>query len=223
MAEDLPIVFEDYPPYEYFEDGEIKGVNMDLIREAFSRMGVTVYFEPRPWKRAIYQLKTGEILALSSGFRTPEREKFGVFPDSPLAEETNVMMALKGRDVEIEFIDDLHNYTIGVVSSYVYGKAFDDLVGLKKKEVQSTHQLVKMLLNRRVDVVVGSQEVLRHLLRKQEKLDQVEVLYKLNSEPLYLFFSRARGQEAESLARRFSKAIKAMKRDGTFDAIKSRY
>ena len=125
--------------------------------------------------------------------------------------------------MEIDFIDDLHNYSVGVVSSYVYGKAFDDLVGLEKKEAQSTHQLVKMLLNRRVDVVVGSENVLRYLLKKQGKLDQVEVLYKLNSEPLYLFFSRARGQEAKDLAQRFSKAIWSMKKDGTFDGIKARY
>ncbi|BCS88666.1 amino acid ABC transporter substrate-binding protein [Pseudodesulfovibrio sediminis] len=222
-AHDLLVVFEDYPPYEYVEHSEVKGINIDLAREAFRRMGVTPSFEPRPWKRGLYQLKTGEILALSSGFKTPEREKIAIFPDSPLAAETNVVLALKNSRKSIKSLDELHSLRIGVVRDYAYGKEFDDMVGLKKIFAKSMTQLIDMLQNKRVDVILASQEVSQHLLKKSGELDDVEVLYTLSREPLYLFFSRIHGPESQKLADQFSAAVQSMKEDGTFAAIKARY
>lgn len=219
----LPIVFEDYPPYEYVEDGQVKGINMDLIREAFRRMGIRPFFEPRPWKRALYELEHGEILALSSGFKTPRRETFAIFPEEPLSMETNVVAALAVSGVKVESLDDLRGLRVGVVREYVYGHEFDSMHGLDKVKTNSTHQMVKMLLGQRMDVIIGNRMVIRHILKDLGKLAHVKFVYEIGSEPLYLFFSRSRGNLARDLARDFDKAIREMREDGTFSAIEAKY
>lgn len=219
----LPIVFEDYPPYEYIEGGEIRGMNMDIIREAFKRMGVRASFEPRPWKRALFQLKNGEILALSSGFRTSDREQFAVFPDAPLGMETNVIIARTGSDVTIRSLEDLKSLTLGVVREYAYGEPFDSMRGLTKIKAQSSQQLLRMLVNGRMDVAIGNKAVFRYLAKKTNVLNRYKVLLEVGSEPLYLMFSKARGAKATDLARDFGVAVNAMIKDGTFRRIVDRY
>lgn len=218
----LPIVFENYPPYEYVEDGEVKGINMDLIREAFRRMGVQPFFEPRPWKRAMLELERGDILALSSGFRTPERELFALFSE-PLAMETNVVAALTVSGVEVNSLEDLRDLRVGVVSEYVYGGGVEDMRGLDKIETKSSQQLVVMLLNQRVDVAIGNKAVFRHVARQLGQLPHIRFAHEIGSEPLRLMFSREHGEVAEEYLRDFNKALSAMRKDGTFDAIVGKY
>ncbi len=219
----LPIVFEQYPPYEYMEDGQVKGINMDLIREAFRRMGVTPVFEPRPWKRGLLELKTGDILALSSGFRTPERETFAFFPSEPLAMEVNVVATLRGSGVKVASLSDLSGLSVGVVREYEYGPEFDALRGIQRVETNSSHQLLRMLLNGRMDAAVGNRAVFDHLAGKMGRRGELSYDCEIGRGALYLFFSRARGAEAKALSRSFGEAVRAMREDGTFAAIEAKY
>lgn len=219
----LPIVFEDYPPYEFVEEGEVKGMNLDIIREAFKRMGIKAYFEPRPWKRAIYQLKTGEILALSSGFKTKEREDFVIFPDAPLSVEIVTVVVRKGREFSVKSLEDLRGMKLGVVQEYVYGEPFDSMTGLNKVRAKSSHQLIRLLLEGRVDAAIGNKAVFRYVAQKKGKLDQLKFVYEVGREPLYLMFSKERGARSVNLARDFGIVVKEMIKDGTFAAIESEY
>lgn len=219
----LPIVFEDYPPYEYVEEGEVKGMNMEIIREAFRRMGIKPYFEPRPWKRAVLQLKNGEILALSSGFMTEERKKFVEYPSTPLCMETNMVIVRAGSGLVINSLDNLRPLRLGVVQGYVYGEPFDSMTGLNKIMAKSSHQLLRMILEGRVDAVVGNMAVFTYLAGKQDRLNEIDFIYEVSSEPLYLMFSKAQGPRAMKLARAFSIAVKGMIKDGTFAVIQAKY
>ncbi len=217
------IHFEDYPPYEYLENGEVKGVNVELMREAFRRMDVTPTFEPMPWKRAVYELKNGGILALASGFKTPDREVFAFFPSEPLAMENVVVVAPAVSGVEVNSLEDLRGLTVGVVREYAYGHVFDTMNDLNKVEAASNPQLLKMLLSHRMDVVIMNKAVARAAAQKIHALPHIRFVYAVNSEPLYLLFSRAREFEAVEMARDFGKALKEMRKDGTYADIESRY
>lgn len=219
----LTIVFEDYPPYEYVQDNKVKGINMDITREAFKRMGVTVSFEPRPWKRALLELKQGEILALSSGFINEERLEFAIFPSEPLAMEVNVIAVKKDSDMQVKALGDLAGHSVGVVREYTYGQTFDTLKGYQRVEANSMHQLVDMLLNNRMDAMIGNRDVIRHIAKETGRMDDIKFIYEVGRAPLYLFFSRMRGKEAADLAAAFGKTIKGMHADGTFEAIQKKY
>ena len=223
VAQELLVVFEDYPPYEYLEDGVVKGVNIDIVREAFRRMGVTPTFETRPWKRALAELEYGDIIALSSGFKVPGRETYAIFPSEYLTMVTNVIIALSASGVKIKSLEDLRGLTIGVIREYSYGHEFDSMEGLTKVEASSNLQLLKMLLNQRMDVILGSRSGMKFMAERMGKLANIKFLYEVGSEPLYLFFSRAHGKKAEELSHDFGQAIRSMRKDGTFKLIVDNY
>ncbi len=48
----IELVTLQYPPYEYEEDGEVKGIAVDIITEGFTRLGYEVDITLYPWTRA---------------------------------------------------------------------------------------------------------------------------------------------------------------------------
>lgn len=218
------VVYEAYPPYEMLDrDGVITGIHIDMAREAFRRMGDSVKFEARPWRRALQDIRTGDAFAASSGFRIPEREEYAFYPDEPLSDEVTVIAANKVSGVEVNSLEDLRGLTVGVVSGYVYGHGFEELDGLKKEYSNSNDLLLKKLFNFRVDVIIGNRDVLRYLTREQDRSAHIRFVYEVGRQPLYLFFSKAFGMEAKRAAERFSEAIREMRRDGTVDRILRKY
>ncbi|SDA41396.1 MULTISPECIES: ABC transporter substrate-binding protein [unclassified Janthinobacterium] len=56
---------DDYPPYSYVENGQLKGIYTEIVREAAQAMPqYQVQLRPVPWKRGVLMLQTGEAFAL---------------------------------------------------------------------------------------------------------------------------------------------------------------
>jgi polar amino acid transport system substrate-binding protein len=56
---------DDYPPYSYVENGQLKGIYTQIVREAVQSMPqYAVQLRPVPWKRGLLMLQTGEAFAL---------------------------------------------------------------------------------------------------------------------------------------------------------------
>ena len=56
---------DDYPPYSYVENGQLKGIYTEIVREATQAMPqYAVQLRPVPWKRGLLMLQTGEAFAL---------------------------------------------------------------------------------------------------------------------------------------------------------------
>ena len=56
---------DDYPPYSYVDNGQLKGIYTEIVREAVQSMPqYAVQLRPVPWKRGVLMLQTGEAFAL---------------------------------------------------------------------------------------------------------------------------------------------------------------
>lgn len=64
-----------FPPFQYVEDDEVKGFDVDLIRAVADAVGIRVEFVPGPWHLIREQLEAGEIDAGASVLRTDERSE----------------------------------------------------------------------------------------------------------------------------------------------------
>ncbi|OBV36836.1 substrate-binding periplasmic protein [Janthinobacterium psychrotolerans] len=54
-----------YPPYSYVEDGQMKGIYTDILREALRAMPqYQVRLLPVPWKRGVLMMQAGDAFAL---------------------------------------------------------------------------------------------------------------------------------------------------------------
>lgn len=215
---------ENYAPISFEQNGEVKGISPDIIREAFKRIGYDASLQVLPWKRAQEMVKNGDADALFSPYKNAEREQIYSFPSVPLMEEQNVFMVRK--DSEIKFDGDvtkLSKYTIGTVDGYIAFKEYVDKGQAKVDYSGNMEQAIdKMLNNRGVDLVYNTNYIMYDTLKKMGKLDQVKELKPaVVVNPSYLAFTKKR--DFSELIQKFEKALTDMKADGTYQGIIDRY
>lgn len=73
-AEPVKIVTESFPPFNYLEDGEIRGVSTTIVRAAFERAEIPYEIILLPWKRAVRLMEDTPDVFIYTMARNPKRE-----------------------------------------------------------------------------------------------------------------------------------------------------
>lgn len=224
-AESLRIVTLHYPPYEYREDGRIKGIATELVREAFHRMNVEITIELLPWSEALDAVRTGKADAIYTAFKTKERKQFLTYPENMLVGQMTALFVLESANITYAGdLNALRDKTFSVVRKISYGDKFDAAVAAGKLKnfhiSMNGEESVDAFLSGKADILVSNELEARTILKKRNALHLVKMLEPpLQQVPSYLAFSKASGKA--HLADEFSDALDEMKRDGTYDTLLS--
>jgi len=227
FAAPLELVTLQYPPYEYEENGQAKGIAVEVIREAFSRMQQPITIKVIPWARAILKIEHGDADAIFTAYKTPERETFADYSSEILMPQVVSLFVKKNSPIVFDGdISKLNQYQFGAVRKMSYGKSFDTAV---KNGVLTNIQLVttgeqnfKKLLADRVDIVVSNKYGAVDILKQMNKFDMIKELSpELQSLPSYIAFSKKRNLAA--IRDKFDAILKQMKNDGSYDKIINSY
>ena len=115
--ENLTFYTEQLPPYNYQENGALKGFSVDLLEAITANMGTKVTREEVhlvPWTEGYQTVLTRNNTVLFTTARLPERE--GSFKwAGPVFAIPNVLFALPDREIVITGPESLKNYRIGVI------------------------------------------------------------------------------------------------------------
>ena len=84
------LVCEEYPPYQYSENGRVVGIHNDIVEEAAKNLGIKVEIILVPWPRALQMVKTGKADGIFSIFKTKEREEYLYFPKWGISKAKNI-------------------------------------------------------------------------------------------------------------------------------------
>ncbi len=148
---------DSYPPYSYKENNEAKGIYVDILKLAFSKMeNYEIIIKMIPWKRGLKYIKQGEAFALFPPYHDKDRLLWMIFSEPILKEEIIVF----GKDVNLKgktkWPDDFYGYTIGMNRGFtpygVGGAAFGDAYTagkIKIEEANTTEQNLKKLVRDR--------------------------------------------------------------------------
>lgn len=114
-----------YPPYSYVEDGQFKGIYVELIKIAAKQLApqYTVVLEPTPWKRGLKNLEEGKSLALFAPIYNKERSYISAY-STPLYRETVVLFctdAVMDKSPRT-FPEDFAGLTIGANLGFFLGE-----------------------------------------------------------------------------------------------------
>ncbi|MCJ8338681.1 MAG: transporter substrate-binding domain-containing protein [Pseudomonadales bacterium] len=226
-ARTLELVTLQYPPYIYREDGDIKGIAVQIIRESFRRMQQPIKITLLPWSRAIMRIRNGSADAIFTAYKNPDRETFADYSKAIVMPQIVSLFVLKDSSItwngNFQF---LTQYTIGVVRKVSYGKLFDQAVTdhtLGKIQYAGTgEQNMEKLLKGRFDVLVSNKYGALDILKKMGKSNQVKELSpEIQSVPSYIAFSKKRNLSA--IRDQFDSVFAAMKKDGTYEQIIQSY
>lgn len=217
-----------YFPFEYQENGKLKGIHIDLIQAVADELELTVKFESLPWARAVFDFKNGKYDAVSHISRTDEREAFAYFLEGNIISSANTYpVVLARRKNEIVFdgnLSSLFGYVIAVGKGYKYGTPFDEAHYLSKYEIPTPSQdvLTKLLRLERVDVIIGSKRNILQVHTEQE----LNKIYHVYEQPVatnysYLAFSKVRSNLA--IAKKFAAALKKYKASKSYNDLLEAY
>ncbi len=114
---DIEYITESYPPYNYEENGVVKGITVEILLAATKEVGQPLkrsQLKLRPWARGYRKALSGPMTMLFSMSRTDEREsKFQWV--GPILKNRVAVLAKKSSGINITSSDDLKKYSIGAV------------------------------------------------------------------------------------------------------------
>ena len=129
----------DFKPLAFQENNEIKGFDVDLIKEVAQRLGVNYTLKDMPFDFLLAQLQFNTIHVVAAGLsKTPERAEHVYFSDPYLIEDPLVVLVPAEKQGQVQSFDDLYNTTVIVNQGYTaeeYMKHFDTIELLRLSNV----------------------------------------------------------------------------------------
>jgi|GEM_PF-1446012 len=200
-------VEKDWEPYNFIQNGQVKGFTNDLIKNLSSYLGIDVEFvKGYPWKQYLSMLENDQIDIISNITKTKQRSKKFSFTEKSIL---NIKMSILSYD-DIQAIKQLENKKVAIVAGYYIEtflkQMYQNITIVTKNNVD---ELLEGLLNKEYDAVIEDYTVLNNKLNKlglQENLYNHIILDKNFSKPLYIAVSK----DNEILLSLLNKAFKHM-------------
>lgn len=224
MAEHFKAATAHWSPYAYEENGEVRGIAADILREIVKQTGDTVSFELVPAKRLhmLFEQKRIDInFADSPLWNESSKQPDYRFSQTFLTVREHVYISKK-HPIQADTIQQLEGKTVGITSGYYYDKleeAFDTGVIIKDEAPSNTSLIQKLLLGRNDAIIMDS--VLFNHLTQQLSLEsqQFKQTLLLSEAPLGLKFQNSKA----SALPKINQAIEKLIQQGIIERIVDSY
>ncbi|MCR8922255.1 transporter substrate-binding domain-containing protein [Dasania sp. GY-MA-18] len=214
-----------YAPFSWLQQGEVKGLQVDILTELFEkRLGIKTVHRAYPWKRAQWQVQTGQDDAMLTA-NTPERSLYThastevlipvnyyvyTYRDHPQLQE---MLAI----TDVEGFKQFH--LVEYLGGSLAGFSADDLQISMVPELDAA---LKFLAQRRADIFIESAQITEFNIKKMQldnNIVQVPFIVETNLRRLLISKQSPFAKKMQQI----DKAIAAMKADGTINRLQQKY
>ncbi len=221
-AQRLTIYTEVAPPFQYENpDGTLSGFSVDLVREIQRRVGNRDPIALVPWVRGYNEALTRPNVLLFAMDRSLERERSFQWV-GPIGEVDYWFFVKAGSPIVIRHLSDAKKVgLIGVYKEDIRDQALTRMGFTNLDRSVDQMVILRKLADGRIDALVDSQENMEQLT-KLAGLDMKDFrgAYAFQKTQTYLAFSNL---TTRNTVEAWRKALEAMKRDGTFEALFHKY
>ncbi len=208
-AKDLTYITEQFPPYNFQEEGKLQGISVDLIEMAWERMGENLNRSTiilLPWTEGYQRTLDEKNTVLFSTARLPQREQLFKWA-GPIGPIRNVLLAKKDKNLDISTAEDLKKYKIGAINEDSAVQMLLDK-GMKKEDLvraTTSSQIIDMLQNGSIDAwAYGDTAGIWLIQRSGANASDYGVAYVLGQTDYYYAFNK---EIPDSLVQSFQEAI----------------
>lgn len=207
---------EDFPPYNFKEGNEIKGISSDIVKELFKRTGYQPNFKHTSWTDAYQTAQKKEHSLLYSVTRSPSRENLFQWV-GPIVPIKLVLLKRANNPLKLNSLKDARQVnSIGVYADD-YG---EQLLQQKKfknlKRANTLKENLQRLLNGTIDLWVVNEPTGNFLAEEMNALNKISRAYLLQEESMYLCFHK---NFNTVIVEKFRKALEQMHYDKSFQHI----
>ena len=223
--DEMVIMTEDYPPYNFRKDDELKGISTDIMVELLERSGsekTRTDIEELPWARGYNLAMSQDNHILFSTTRTESREELFKWV-GPFVPTAISVIAKKERGLKIETKEDLYKLRIGVVKDDI-GQLLLKEAGMPNERVEPVllnEQNYKKLFAGRIDAIAYEDKVAAWQIAEMgQDPSDYEPVFQLKQSELYLALHRGVHPD---IVNDLQAKLDEMKADGTHQQIIEKY
>lgn len=224
MDEKITVFTEEWAPYNYSENGELKGISIEVLRAVIDKLEADVEFKLYPSMRSSKLMKEGPNTMFVSMFRTPEREEkfqwIGPLIDASIyfykrKSDVRVITSLE----EAKKVESIASRHAGLVHERLISEGFDNLDDTGRNAVE----VYKKLLAGRCDLAIsdaplGVKHILKNLGQPTDILTQLPM--KLVDQQLYIAVHK---QVSPERVKRWQKALEELQKTDHYNEIIEKY
>ena len=225
FAQEIHIVTEDYPPYNYPDpdSGNAMGFSTEVVNALLRELNVQAKIKFYPWTRAYKMAMNEPNVLIYSMKRTAKRESLFKWVGELLTTEI-YFIALKRSSIAPTFdIEALKSYSVGAVRGGSTAKALE-ADGFKIQLVADREQNWKKLKAGRIDLwcteKLSAQYTIKTLKDDPEQIKPVALYKKVSGHSLYMAFSR---QTDDMLVEKFRKGFVRLQSQDIYHSILKKY
>lgn len=212
----------EFPPYEYYENGEIVGIDAEIAQKIAEKLGMTLEIEDMDFTSVIAAVESGKADMCLAGLTiTPDRQESVNFT---VSYATGVQVVIVKEGSPITSVDDLFgdgNYKIGVQENttgdiYATGDIEDAGLGTVERYNKGA-DAVAALVSDKIDCVIIDNEPAKNYVEANEGLVILDTEYAVED------YSIALNKDNTELYDKVNNALQELIDDGTVQQIIDKY
>lgn len=205
-----------FPPYEYYEGGEVVGIDAEIGAALAAKLGMKFQIEDMEFGSIISAVQSGKADVGIAGMTVDEDRLVSVNFTKPYATGHQVIITKEGSDIKEP--DDLEGKKVGVQQDttgdiYITDQYGDSAVDRYNKGADA----VQALTQGKVDAVVIDLEPAKSFVEANEGLVILETEYAAED------YAIAVNKKNTDLLQKLNKALEELTADGTIQAILDKY
>lgn len=226
-ANELNLYTEQFPPFNYTEDGTLKGINLEIIKSACKRANITCQLTSLPWNRAYNNALKFDDAGVFSTSRSEKREANFLWV-GPLVYGTTCFYKLVSReDIQIENSQSIKHYSVGIPREDIYQKVLESLGLVQGKNFitfAKKHEDTRMFSVGKLDLIIGSSLTLKsQLAHVGLSLNDVVPVLEFNDRTLKGNFLALNKNVDPKVVNALQNAMNQLNKDGIIQQILDNY
>lgn len=214
------------PPYNYLENNELAGFEIDLARDLCARMKVFCSFTRQDWDGLIPGLLEHRYDAIMAAMEITGEARKKIAFTKPYIRMPSAFMTLKQRASLDTSPAGLAGKAIGVESGGAQEAYLEDVY--KQSEIRAYARLEEAILDLaegRLDAVIGDKGAIEEYMKTRKEAECCVLAGDVPRDPAYFGDGIGIGlrKEDTGLKAMFEKALDSCVADGTFAKITAKY
>lgn len=219
--EDSPILkvgfIPDSPPFQYVENNENQGFNIDVMNHIAKEQDFKVTYHPMTQKDTVETIKDGEVDILLGVPFTKNNDEMMSFTEPYI---TSGISVLTSKDSEIKSLSDIDTAQVAVQLDTLEYEFLKNIRNIDLHVSQRQDAGLKILTKERADIFVGNNMTTKFLLKKED----LENEYKFIEKKLIpLDFSFAVQKENYTLLNQLNRGVNNLKLSNEYSTIYNKW
>ena len=205
----------EFPPYEYYEGGEVVGIDADIARAIAEDMGMEVKIDDMAFESIIAAVQSGKADFGAAGMTVTEDRLANVNFSETYAEAKQVIIVPEGS--EIKTADDLSGKKVGVQLGTTGDILADDIEDGTVERYSKGAEAVQALVQGKIDAVIIDNEPAKVFVSENEGLTTIEDAYEAEQ------YAIAVAKDNTELLDKINASIANLKESGKLQEIIDKY